>query len=129
VSGLDQEIKAAVLAARFDGVREKIQTLQKLQPWRTDLERLLKTLPKEAVISPPTLLTAPFDARTAKAAQVALAKSLKLPEEWTNSVGMKFRPIPAGMFQMGSPEGEGGDEQRPRHSVTITKPFWLARIR
>jgi formylglycine-generating enzyme required for sulfatase activity len=125
VSGLDQEIKTAVLAARFDGVREKIQTLQKLQPWRADLERLLKTLPTEAVIAPPTLLTAPFDARTAKAAQVTLAKSLKLPEEWTNSVGMKFRPIPAGTFQMGSPEGEGSDEERPRHSVTITKPFWL----
>jgi formylglycine-generating enzyme required for sulfatase activity len=125
VQSLDQEIKAAVLGARFDGVREKITALQELQPWRTDLERLLKTLPAKPVDTTPAILTAPFDARAAKAAQVALAKSLRQPEEWSNSVGMKFRPIPAGTFQMGSAEGEGYDNERPQHQVTITKPFWL----
>ncbi len=28
--------------------------------------------------------------------------------------------IPAGTFQMGSPEGEGYDEERPRHEVTVS---------
>jgi formylglycine-generating enzyme required for sulfatase activity len=125
VQSLDQEIKAAVLGARFDGVREKITALQELQPWRTDLERLLKTLPAKPVDTTPAILTAPFDARAAKAAQVALAKSLRQPEEWSNSVGMKFRAIPAGTFLMGSAEGEGEDDERPQHQVTITKPFWL----
>ncbi|MGV2335562.1 MAG UNVERIFIED_CONTAM: hypothetical protein LVR18_16085 [Planctomycetaceae bacterium] len=39
----------------------------------------------------------PFTGEIAKAAQVALAKSLGMPEEWTNSVGMssgRFRPGP-----------------------------------
>jgi len=125
VQSLDQEIKTAVLAARFDGVREKVETLRKLQPWRGDLERLLKSLPAEVESRAPAMLTSPFDGRTAKAAQQALAKSLKMPEEWPNSIGMKFRPIPAGTFPMGSPDGQGSNNERPRHSVTITRPYWL----
>jgi formylglycine-generating enzyme required for sulfatase activity len=44
----------------------------------------------------------------------------------TNSVGMKFAPIPAGKFTMGSPDTErdrGRDEEQ--HEVAITKPFYL----
>jgi formylglycine-generating enzyme required for sulfatase activity len=40
---------------------------------------------------------------------VALAKFWNLPEEWTNSVGMKFRPIPAGTYKQ----------------MTLTQPFWM----
>ncbi|MDB4639398.1 formylglycine-generating enzyme family protein [bacterium] len=42
------------------------------------------------------------------------ADSVKLPES-TNSIGMKFKLIPAGTFTMGD-----GDET---HEVTLTKPF------
>jgi formylglycine-generating enzyme required for sulfatase activity/serine/threonine protein kinase len=84
---------------------------------------------EEAVVEPAEqtafALQAPFDEATAKAAQAAVALALRQPEEWTNSVGMKFRAIPAGTFVMGSPEAEGGDNERPQHSVNITKPFWL----
>jgi len=44
-----------------------------------------------------------------------------------NSVGMKLKLIPAGTFQMGSPETEAdrsGDEG-PLHKVTIGRPFYL----
>ena len=44
-----------------------------------------------------------------------------------NSIGMKLKLIPAGEFLMGSPESDedaDGDE-RPQHSVRITKPFYL----
>jgi formylglycine-generating enzyme required for sulfatase activity len=34
--------------------------------------------------------------------------------------------IPSGQFQMGSPVGEGEDDERPRRLVTITKPFYMA---
>jgi formylglycine-generating enzyme required for sulfatase activity len=54
-------------------------------------------------------LKSPFSGDVAKATQVALAKWLRMPEEWTNSVGMKFRPIPAGTYK----------------KMTLTKPFWL----
>lgn len=46
---------------------------------------------------------------------------------WTNSLGMRFRLIPAGSFRMGSPDGEGGRmaDEGPRHPVTLTRPFYL----
>lgn len=34
--------------------------------------------------------------------------------------------IPSGRFQMGSPFGEGENDEQPRHLVTITKPFYMA---
>ncbi|MFL9826246.1 formylglycine-generating enzyme family protein [Rhodoplanes sp. SY1] len=46
-----------------------------------------------------------------------------------NSIGMEFVAIPAGTFLMGaSPnDREASEGERPRHSVTITKPFFLGR--
>ena len=49
-----------------------------------------------------------------------------LPTEFTNSLGMKFRLIPAGSFMMGSPVmevGRQGDETR--HEVILTKPYYM----
>jgi len=44
--------------------------------------------------------------------------------EATNSIGMRFRLIPAGQFMMG--EGEYGDpREEPVHRVTISRPFYL----
>ncbi len=43
----------------------------------------------------------------------------------TNSIGMKFKLIPAGSFQMGSREVDRPDNERPRHWVTLTKPFYM----
>ena len=40
---------------------------------------------------------------------------------------MKLKLIPAGEFQMGSPESDSdaGDDEKPQHLVKITKPFYL----
>ena len=45
----------------------------------------------------------------------------------TNSIGMKFKKIPAGSFMMGSPEDEKGrdDDEGPRHKVIISRPFYI----
>ncbi len=42
---------------------------------------------------------------------------------------MEFRPIPAGEFYAGSPEGEAGryDEESPRPRVKLTQAWWLAK--
>ena len=50
-----------------------------------------------------------------------------LPEDFTNSIGMKLKLIPAGEFLMGSPESDedAGDSENPQHRVRITKPFYL----
>jgi formylglycine-generating enzyme required for sulfatase activity len=70
-----------------------------------------------------------------------LTDSSALAEEvFTNSIGMKFAPIPAGTFVMGSPEAETKASSRTswldflgsvskldktQHKVTISKPFYL----
>jgi formylglycine-generating enzyme required for sulfatase activity len=61
---------------------------------------------------------------------VALARIelQRVPRDITNSIGMKLVLIPAGKFQMGSPEGENGHktDEAPQHEVEITRPFYLA---
>ncbi len=55
------------------------------------------------------------------------ARSGESPKYFTNSIGMRFRLIPAGEFMMGARESESdllGDEG-PQHRVRITKPFYL----
>src|SRR5262249_34386342 len=46
----------------------------------------------------------------------------------TNAVGMKLVLIPAGSFQMGSPDTEAGRRfsEGPRHEVLLTRPFYLS---
>jgi formylglycine-generating enzyme required for sulfatase activity len=48
---------------------------------------------------------------------------------YTNSIGMEFVLIPAGTFQMGSNDndGEAAANEKPRHPVTISKPFYLGK--
>jgi formylglycine-generating enzyme len=38
---------------------------------------------------------------------------------------IKLKLIPAGTFQMGSPEGTGEENEHPQHVVRITRPFYL----
>ena len=68
-------------------------------------------------------LVAPFDAAAARAGQAAWAKALGRPEEWTNSLGMKFRLILPGTFTMGRSSGDGPADELPPHKVTLTKAF------
>jgi formylglycine-generating enzyme required for sulfatase activity len=49
------------------------------------------------------------------------------PEEFVNTIGMRFRRIPAGKFFMGSPLGEEARaEEQFQHEVEIKRPFYLA---
>jgi formylglycine-generating enzyme required for sulfatase activity len=51
---------------------------------------------------------------------------LVLPNELTNSVGMKFRLIQPGTFMMGSPESElGRYSDEGQHQVTLTKQYYM----
>jgi formylglycine-generating enzyme required for sulfatase activity len=90
--------------------------------------------------SQPKSLKAPFSRTEAQAAQKAWANYLgkKIEEEIDLGDGLKmtFVLIPPGTFRMGSPEEdskleEGVDladeSELPRHRVTISKPFYLAK--
>jgi formylglycine-generating enzyme required for sulfatase activity/uncharacterized caspase-like protein len=47
-------------------------------------------------------------------------------EDLGNGVGLEMVAIPGGKFQMGSPNGEGDDDERPQYPVTV-KPFWMGK--
>jgi formylglycine-generating enzyme required for sulfatase activity len=54
------------------------------------------------------------------------AQASEPPKEISNEIGMRFVWIPAGTFQMGSPETEKGRKQdETQHKVTLTKGFYL----
>jgi len=48
-------------------------------------------------------------------------------ESFKNSIGMTLKLIPAGEFFMGSPDSDpnAGSDEKPQHSVHISKPFYL----
>ena len=51
-----------------------------------------------------------------------------LPVEITNFIGLKLRLIPAGSFEMGAlpiADVAAEDDEKPRHPVKITKPFYI----
>jgi formylglycine-generating enzyme required for sulfatase activity len=73
----------------------------------------------------------PFDAAEAARRQAGTAKALgaadplKMPAA-DGGPALEFRLIPAGAFDMGSPEGESGHEGDERlHPETIAEPFYL----
>ncbi len=58
---------------------------------------------------------------------VATVQAQSDTDIFTNSIGMKFKKIPAGSFKMGSPISEKGRwiHEGPVHKITISKPFYL----
>jgi len=87
---------------------------------------------------------APLEAEDASEHQKAWAKTLDLPAQMTNSIGMKLVLIPPGEFDMGSSRAEIDQllqearqrglsrgyvnrlpNEGPRHRVKITKPYYL----
>ena len=100
----------------------------KLEPVRTleDTEYRPKFLSPKTTQPPPAI--APFTPAQAKQHQKAWADHLKVPVEFSNSIGMKMVLIPAGEFMMGSPDSDekAEDDEKPQHRVRITKPFCLA---
>jgi len=47
----------------------------------------------------------------------------RVKDPWT---GIVFILVEPGRFMMGSPDGEGHDDEHPQHEVRITKPYYLA---
>lgn len=69
-------------------------------------------------------LIAALAALAARAAGPASAAAVDLG----GGIRMDFVLIPAGSFQMGSPENAGGDDESPRHAVAISRPFYLGKF-
>jgi formylglycine-generating enzyme required for sulfatase activity/serine/threonine protein kinase len=116
----------------IDAVRQALKT-----PGVTEARSSWHGWPTDA----PKPAIAPFDAAQAQRHQEEWAAYLKLPVEYTNSIGMKFRLIPPGEFMMGSTETEieaalkdddqdknwheGIKSEAPQHKVILTQPVYL----
>lgn len=67
-----------------------------------------------------------FDVSRLAAVQHTAAREAGVPVAFENALGMRFVLIPAGTFDMGSPEGEPDRESdESLHSVTLTRPYYL----
>jgi serine/threonine protein kinase len=95
----------------------------------------------------PAPAIAPFNEEQARQYQAAWAAHSKLPVEFTNSIGMRFRLIPPGEFLMGSTPEEIEkieaelkrpeliehlhfwrpqiETEAPQHKVVLTKPIYV----
>ena len=65
----------------------------------------------------------------ARAAQRLVSETHRLPIEIENSIGMRFRLVPAGTYLMGSPKSERyhrADELE--HVVVLPRPFYLGKF-
>jgi len=87
---------------------------------------MIKTLNRRRVLASAASLVVLFGGSNTALAQSADAL---VGQNFTNSIGMEFRLIPAGSFLMGSPDGdrEARDFEKPQHPVTISRPFHLSR--
>nr|WP_143393495.1 SUMF1/EgtB/PvdO family nonheme iron enzyme [Fimbriiglobus ruber] len=108
----------------------------------------VRRLPTTALAAPrtegPLPAIAPFSATQARAYQREWSAYLGVEPEVTNSIGMKFRLIPPGEFQMGTPPEElrtvieearsgaalkhevtGLEREWPPHEVRLTQPYYL----
>lgn len=88
----------------------------------------------------PALAIIPFDEHQAAVHQEAWAKHLGLPVDFENSLGMKFRLVPAGEFDMGIGPAEIEQLKKTRftawkvwakyagpvHRAFVKEPFYLA---
>jgi len=83
---------------------------------------------------------APFDAGQAKLHQEAWARHLRVPLEYANALGMKFRLVPPGEFEMGSTDeqiqtllkpglspkqAQVLPGETPLHRVRILRPMYV----
>lgn len=93
---------------------------------------LLAAVPCQADEPAPLPPRFPFAATVASRYQHDYASWACLPVEFTNDLGMTFVLVPPGTYLMGSPDDEpgrnpGGYDEGPRHSVTLTRAFYLGK--
>ena len=54
-------------------------------------------------------------------------KGYQKDEDLGDGIKLEMVHIPPGSFMMGSPSGEGNDNERPQHQVTFTQPFYIGK--
>ncbi len=134
----DSSTRVSLVGFRVSLPVDAVRELLKAQPQPNEIVNTgWHNWPADA----PAPAIAPFDAAQARKHQEAWAAYLKVPVEYTNSIGMKFMLIPPGEFIMGSTPEEieaalkvaGEDKywqdriksEAPQHKVILTQPIYL----
>ncbi len=77
-------------------------------------------------VKPTTTTTTTIRVTTTSAPPTTTTTTTVPNGDYSNSLGMSFKLIPAGTFMMGSPEDEPGRwDDETRHQVTLTKSFYM----
>ncbi|MDB5390202.1 MAG: prkC 29 [Planctomycetaceae bacterium] len=110
---------------------------------RSDKSRCKMILERQAPgVGRPTFAAVPFNTDAARAHQEVWAKHLGLPVLQTNSIGLKLRLIPPGVFTMGASPQEIEESvpanipankiyedavksEAPSHSVLLSNPYYI----
>jgi formylglycine-generating enzyme required for sulfatase activity len=100
--------------------------LEKLGAWGIDSKRQVLTLgaPKQRK-QPTPLQSPPSTPRGPEMAVEVYSPQPMAPQTLRNSLGMEFLRIEAGMFLMGS--NDGNSDEKPVHMVHISRPFYLGK--
>jgi formylglycine-generating enzyme required for sulfatase activity len=112
------------LVVERDGLAFKTESFQ----IRRGKERVLDVTyisPQAPLPVVPATKPEPVAAAAAKDASVAVPAEREPQFITTRTAQIKLRLIPARTFQMGSPDGEGDDDEHPQHQVRISEPFYL----
>jgi formylglycine-generating enzyme required for sulfatase activity/serine/threonine protein kinase len=104
---------------------------QSIGEWEVERKRPAEAAGKPAAAEgdadAPALVSAPFDAARAKAAQTEWSRYLGVPVQYSNTLGMQFVLIPPGEYTQGSPDkdSDASPDERPAHRVRISRPMYL----
>lgn len=128
--GVEEIVKASkeswysmLPAANLDETRNMLTTLaaRRLDILFPDME------PVQSAEFAPVESLAEGSAAAVSAQKTAMATH-RLPLEMkSKKTGLLFRLIPAGSFSMGKIEKEPGDNDETKHTVTISRPFYVSR--
>ncbi len=98
--------------------------IRKLQPALNPVE----SVPEPIVVAPPPTFS--FEVVTVDAKGKIRHREQRSAEFRQESLGqgvaLEMVAIPAGTFYMGSAEGQGDDDERPQHKVTV-QPFFMGK--
>ncbi|MGK7895237.1 MAG: SUMF1/EgtB/PvdO family nonheme iron enzyme [Xenococcus sp. (in: cyanobacteria)] len=98
-------------------------------------ERIILKIAQQSVTPPPPSPPKPISKGTSefitvdkKEQEVKLEENQaqSFTEDLGNYIKLEMIPIRGGKFMMGSPEGEGNDDERPQHEVTV-QDFYMGK--
>lgn len=61
-------------------------------------------------------------------AEINLIDNLEAGQDWTvPDIDMEFAGVKPGIFERGSESEEADDDEKPKHKVLISRPFWIGK--